>query len=199
MSSPFSNTKLTDRILSLQNKKQTIAYVYIVLTLFTVSFFGLFALMPAFSIIANLQKQLADDQKVYSALKEKLANLKNLDAQYQIIEPELELVYEAIPLSAQAPSLIRQVEKLAEKDGVAVTTLDTGIINEYPLTDGNKLYSYTFTVTAEGSEANIASFLNSLITFNRVISLERVVSSKTEKGSVKTNVNAKAYFAPIPN
>lgn len=198
MSNLFSNSKLTDRIMLLQNKKQTVAYVYIALTLFTVSFFGFFALRPAFSIIANLQKQLADDQKVYTALKNKLANLKSLDAQYQTIEPDLELVYQAIPLTAQAPSLIRQIEKLAGSAGVVLTTLDTGIINEYPLTGDNKLYSYTFTVDAEGTEENVAMFLNSLINFNRVISLERVVSSKTEKGNVKANVNAKAYFAPVP-
>lgn len=198
MSNIFSNSKLTERMLSIQNKKQTVAYAYVVLTLFTLSFFGLFALRPAFSIIANLQKQLADDQKVYEALKQKLANLQKLDTQYQDIEPSLDLVYQAIPAAADAPSLIRQVEKLAESNGVALTTVDTGAIDEYPLSDGNKLYSFTFTVDAEGTEANIAAFLNSLINFNRVISLERVVTTKTEKGAVKANVNGKAYFAPKP-
>lgn len=198
MSSLFSNPKLTDRILSLQNKKQTIAYVYIVLTLFTVSFFGLFALRPAFTIIANLQKQLADDKQVYEALTQKLENLKILNTQYLQIEEELDLVYQAIPVSAQAPALLRQLERLAANAGVSITTLNTGTITAYPLSDGNKLYSYTFTVDVESSEANVAEFLNSLVNFNRVISFERVVTSKTESGTVKANVNGTAYFAPIP-
>lgn len=198
MSDIFIKPKLTDRILALQNKKQTIAYVYIILTLFTVSFFGLFALRPAFSIIANLQKQLADDKQVYEALRQKLANLKVLNIKYTEIEQDLDMVYQAIPTSAQAPVLLRQLEKLAANAEVSITTLDTGVITAYPLSDGNKLYSYSFTVEVEGTEANVAGFLDSMVSFNRVISFERVVTSKTEKGSVKANVNGTAYFAPIP-
>ena len=64
----FQNKKITRRVLTIQNKKQVTAYIYILLTLLTVSFFGFFALRPAFSIIAGLQKQLADNKVVLTAL-----------------------------------------------------------------------------------------------------------------------------------
>ena len=135
---------------------------------------------------------------MYEALTQKLSNLDSLDKQYQEIEPSLDLVYQAIPTTAQAPSLIRQLEKIAETQNVTLTSLDTGVITEYPLSDGNKLYSFTFTIGSEGTEQNVAAFLDAIISFNRVISLERVVTSKTEKGSVKANINGQAYFAPKP-
>lgn len=194
----LDGNKITKRVLTLQNRKQTTAYIYILLTLLTVSFFGFFALRPAFSIIANLQKQLADNKVVLTALSDKLSALINLDKEYKQIEPNLEVIYEAIPTTAQAGPLIRQVEKLAQTNNLTVNSLTTGVIEDYPLDTKNTMYSFTFTLNAIGNESSIQAFLTSLVKFNRVIGISRVVTDKTESGTVEATIEGIAYFLPNP-
>lgn len=195
----FQNTKLTKRILTVQNKKQTTAYIYLLLTLLTASFFGFFALRPAFSIIANLQKQLADNKVVLEALETKLDAITNLDKEYKQIEPNLELIYEAIPATAQAAPLIRQIEKITQANNLSINNLDTGVIEEYPLEGNNKMYSFTFSINAEGTEANVQAFLEDLVTFNRVVGLNRVATDKSEESTMVVTVEGVVYFLPEVN
>lgn len=192
----LQNTKITKTVLNLQSKKQNTAYVYLLLTLLTVSFFGFFALRPAFSIIANLQKQLADNKVVLLSLEEKLTALKNLDKEYKQIEPNLELIYEAVPVSPQASALIRQVQKIAQAHNLAVNSLETSTIDDFPLEANNTLYSYQFTITVIGEEKDIQAFLVSLVTFNRAIGLNRVVTDRNTKGAMQANIEGTAYFLP---
>ncbi len=192
----FQTGKLTKRVLSIQNKKQTTAYIYLLLTLLTASFFGLFALRPAFSIIANLQKQLADNKVVLEALEKKLDALSKLDIGYKEVEPNLELIYEAIPSTAQASPLIRQIEKIAQANNLVINNLDTGVIAEYPLEGSNKMYTFNFSINAKGTEANVQKFLQDLVTFNRVVGLNRVATDKNEEGTMIVTVEGIVYFLP---
>ncbi len=192
----LQGTKITKRVLNLQNKKQNTAYIYLFLTLLTVSFFGFFALRPAFSIIAGLQKQLADNRVVLLSLEEKLAALVNLDKEYEQIEPNLELIYEAIPISPLAAPLVRQVQKLAQANNLTVNSLETGVIDDFPLEKTNTLYEYKFTITVGGQEENVQNFLTSLVSFNRVVGLNRIVTDRDAEGFVEANIEGVAYFLP---
>lgn len=193
MNNIINRAKITERILALQDKEQTKAYTYVILSLLTVSFFGLFALRPAFSIIANLQKQLTDDKGVFEALLKKTSDLKSLDKQYPS-KSDLELIYSAIPTSPQASSLIRQIEKIAQQSDITINSLDTGEIEDYPLSKGDKLQSFAFTIDVQGSETSIGELLTQLTTFNRVVSIEKVGNAKAEKGGIHTVIDARAYF-----
>lgn len=199
MKNVLNRAKITERILALQDKEQTKAYTYVILSLLTVSFFGLFALRPAFSIIANLQKQLADEKVVYEALQKKLQDLQSLDKQYLTIEPDLDLIYSAIPTSPQAASLIRQIEKVAQQNNIEINSLDTAIIEDYPIVSDDKLQSFAFTLDVEGTEESIGELLTQLTTFNRVVSIEKVGNAKGENGVIHTVIEARAYFMPNNN
>ena len=126
-------------------RKKLIAYVYIILTLLTVSFFGLFAITPTLSTIANLNKQYQDNLLVRDALNKKLSNLKLLDTQYKSVQPDLALIYSAIPQTTKIPQLTRQLENLASQDGVLITRLDFGDTEIFPTSKNDPIYSFTFT------------------------------------------------------
>lgn len=177
-----------------QTKQKANAYFFIGLTLFTVSIFGLLAIKPTLQTITNLNKQYQDDQAVYNALKDKLAALNSLDSSYQQIFQDLDYVYSAIPKSNKITYLARQIEKLAEESGVSLERLNFGTIELFP---GQKTenYSFTFNMVLEGSEPKINSFIGNLINFDRIISLERLVTGKTEHDSFGATIVGRAYFS----
>ena len=90
------------------------------------------------------------------------------------------------------------MEKLAQTNNLTVNSLATGSIDDYPLDAENTMYSFTFTLTANGSESDIQKFLTSLVKFNRVIGINRITTDKTESGSVEATIEGIAYFLPNP-
>lgn len=185
---------LTHELILLKAKKETTAYLYIVLTLFSVSIFGFFILRPAFSTITNLQKKLTDSQNVYDSLQKKLQALKSLDEQYSTIKPDLYFVYNAIPTSAQIPTLTRQVQMLAQNNSVTLKSFAASPIQYYPLEKGGKLYGYVFSLDVSGAEQNVNNFITSLTNFNRILSIQKITTGKTNKGQLDLSFSGKAYF-----
>jgi Tfp pilus assembly protein PilO len=178
-----------------KTRKETGAYLYIVFTLFSVSFFGFFILRPAISTITNLQKKLEDNKNVYIALQKKLEALHNLDSEYSQINPDLPLVYNAIPVTPDIPTLTRQIETLASKNQVVLSSLQVSPLQYYPLEVGGKLYGYTITVDVTGNEQNVNTFIENVTNFQRIISIQKITTGKTDKGQLELSFSGKAYFA----
>lgn len=185
---------LNHEFLVMKERKETTAYLYIIFTLFTVSIFGFFILRPAFSTISNLQKTLTDNKNVYAALQKKLEALKSLDAEYAQIKPSLPEVYEAIPTSAQIPTLTRQVQTIAQTNSVSISSFKVAPIQYYPLQTGEKLYGYSFTLQASGTQQNINKFISSMTNFSRILSIQKIATGKTSTGDLQLTFSGKAYF-----
>lgn len=179
-----------------ENKQKFIGYLYISLTLFTVSFFGIFAIKPTLDTVSNLNKQYEDDKLVYDALKNKLSALQSLDAQYQTLQQDLELVFAAIPKSNKIPYLARQIEKISLSRSVLLTKLDFGPVELYPVAKTNPpTYSFTFNVNVEGDESNTNLFISDLINFDRIIGLERITTGKSGNNGTGVNIAGRAFFS----
>jgi len=172
------------------------AYIYIILSLFTASFFGVFAIKPTLDTISNLNKQYADNILVYEALKTKLAALQSLDNQYVVIQKDLDHVYLAIPQKNNIPYMTRQLEDLAREKNVLITKLNFGTIELYPAKKPTpNLYSFAFTISVEGSEENINTFITSIISFDRIVAIERIITGKVEATKFGTTISGKSYFS----
>lgn len=178
------------------DSKKFTAYLYITLTLFSVSFFGFFAIKPTLDTISNLNKQYEDNKLVYDALKKKLAALDMLNTQYQALETDLNLVFDAIPKTNNIPYLARQLEKLTSLRGLNLSKLDFGVIELYPALKATPgMFSYTFTISVEGSEDKVNSFISDIISFDRIIGIERITTGKTENNIFGTTITGRAYFS----
>lgn len=172
------------------------AYIYIILSLFTVSFFGIFAIKPTLDTISNLNKQYADNMLVYEALKTKLASLQSLDNQHAVIQKDLDRVYLAIPKKNNIPYMTRQLEELAKTNNVLLTKLNFGTIELYPAKKPSpNLYSFAFTISVEGVEDNVNSFITSIISFDRIVAIERIITGKLETTKFGATISGKSYFS----
>jgi len=109
--------------LTSEQRKKIAAYLYISLTLFTVSFFGFFAITPTLATIANLNKQYKDNKLVLDSLNKKLSSLTLLDFQYKEIQTDIEKIYSAIPRTPHMPILTRQLENIAKDSNILILLL----------------------------------------------------------------------------
>lgn len=177
-----------------QNKQRVVAYIYIILSLFSLSFFGLFAIGPTLSTISELNKEYADGKNVLKQLQDKNSNLRSLNAQYLQIQPNLSLITNAIPDSPNVSQLTRQVEVLATKNNLVLQKLDTGLLELYPAKNSNtSIFSFMFSTTVSGSEKDINNFIVEIINIDRIIGIERLSTGK-QQNDFTAAITGKAFF-----
>jgi Tfp pilus assembly protein PilO len=178
-----------------EQRKKIVSFAYIALTLFTISFFGIFAIAPTLSTISNLNKQYDDNKLVLDALNKKLSTLQLLDSQYRTMQNDLTIIYDAIPKTTKIPKLTRQIENLAAANNVTITKLNFGSIEVYPIVKHDPLYSFTFNVTTQGNQSDINGFIGNIINFNRIIGIDRLITGQNAERVYSAQITGRAYFA----
>jgi Tfp pilus assembly protein PilO len=172
-------------------------FTTLVLTIVALSFFGLFAISPTLSTIANLNKQLDDNKYVDQQLQTKINNLYTLQQQYAQIGGDLPYVYDAVPKDPQVPLLAGQVQAIAKNSGVTLIGFQTFEAQvPDPSTPVKDSYAYTFSLSASGSYDNISTFANSMLGMQRVISLDIIsITRNTGTGpAMQVNFKGTAYY-----
>ncbi len=182
-----------------QQQKRVEGTFYIILSLLTVSFFTLFAIRPTLATISNLNKQKEDSQLVLEALETKLAALQKLDGAYASLGQTATLIQDAIPSSPEIPTLTRQLEMLASTHNLSIQRLDFGTIELYPGVKKNaSIFSFTFTMSLQGGTTQINAFMQDLINFNRIITLERVTTGTTGENQEALITGRTYFYKPNP-
>jgi Tfp pilus assembly protein PilO len=178
-------------------EKRTQAYITIALTLVALSFFGLFAITPTISTIANLQKQKEDNTFVEEKLDQKKANLIALSNAYTSIEPNLPYVFSALPKTPDIPNFTGQLYALSKDTSVGISRIQTYQVELTKSSEGIQQFSsFSFNVDASGTYANLNKYLQSLTKFNRIITLDSVSINKgpDKDSGLQMIIQGKAYF-----
>ncbi len=176
-------------------KDKIIIYLYLIFSLIAITVFGLFAIRPTLATISELHKEKADSKETLDKMTEKNQNLQILAAHYQQIQSKLETVYRAIPTSPKIPELTRKIEVLANRNNLAIQSLSTGAIELYPAVRANSsLFSYTVTINVLGDESDINTFTQEFISFDRLISIDRITSGSAERGLFSATITGRAFF-----
>lgn len=154
--------------------ERNIAYFMLILSLFSLSFFGAFALKPTLETITHLQKEVADSNKVYQSLQTKNKNLLILQDEYKKIQADLPIIYDVLPNQVNAPTFLLKVRTLATLNNLQITNLQ---IAKSPLSESentNKAVASVFSLTATGPYKNINDFLKRLSTLDRIVTFSNI-------------------------
>lgn len=178
-----------------QNKQQVTAYLYVIFSLFALSFFGLFAIGPTFTTISDLNKKFDEEKVALKELQDKNAALKSLSSQYLEIEQDLNLIDIAIPQSPEVAQVTRQIENLTLKNNLVVKKLDTGLMELYPAKNASTpIFSYTFTISVDGAEKDINTFIADVINMGRIIGIDKLTTGKQQSDQFTASLTGRAYF-----
>lgn len=196
IASYFKKTREYLTSLDKTNQEKLMGSSYIVLSLFAVAFFSIFAIYPTLGTIANLKRQYDDNTQVDQELDKKISALTELERQYAVLSQHtLPLIMNAVPQSPEIPSFTRKVESLAKTHNVTINFFNVGTAELFPANKvKNGFATLDFSMTIEGTRLATNNFASSLVTFDRIISIDSQTRSKGEGVEQAVTINGRVYF-----
>lgn len=192
-------------VLPYLKEKKSQRYSSLVFTLIAIIFFGLFAINPTLSTIANLQRQLEDNKEIKQKLQTKINNLTKLRTQYQQLQNDLPIINAALPKEPTATELAAQIQGLAASAQVDLLHLQIQQIelaNKNPLASSqnqlgtNQYVAYNFSFDIDGQYDEIMRFVDIFSSFQRIASIESASLTAGDRttNSFSLSVRAKTYY-----
>lgn len=169
----------------------------IVLTLASLSFFGLFAINPTVSTIATLRKEISDSKFIDKKLQQKINNLSTLQDKYALLEQDLPLIISAVPIKPEIPLLVAQIQTVVKNSGASLESLQTFEVDLDKPGVQKKFFSFSFALSAQGTYNDLIEFIDTLTNMPRVVSLDSVsITRKTGQTSLlQLTLKGKAFFS----
>lgn len=189
----------------------------LVMSIFAVAFFTLFALKPTLGSISTLVKRIEDQKEVNRKLDSKIVQLSGAEDVLTLRGDNLKsLVEKAITDGPSVDRLAQQIEAIANDSGVYLTSVNIEKVPVFGKEEGDKViksskFSYdskhefvTFSFTVGGGQDEIVEFLKQLENIERAVLLARVNFEKPQKKlaeQLPLLVNGKAtiYYLPDGN
>lgn len=180
-------------------RKKARVYTGIVLSLLTITFFLFFAIRPTVTTIASLIKDIQDKKIINEQLQDKINALNSAQKEYQATAASLHLVDEALPENPGLSLLVRQIEALARKDGIAVRAVQlegaTLKGEDEKQTEPKDDQGTRFSLAATGDYQQLKTFLASLTGLRRLVSVTAFTfQSDQETENLIVSLNAKAHY-----
>jgi Tfp pilus assembly protein PilO len=197
----LSNSKYKQylKMLPDMSKEDTQLITTLILTFVALTFFGIFAINPTLTTIVDLQKQLDDSQFTKEQLTTKIANLSALQQQYTNLSPDLPLIEDAVPSSANATKLAGQLHSMTQESDLKIRNMRISTVQIAGGTNAAnaKGMSYIFTVEAEGTYENMMQFAENVTNFNRIVTVETISIGRDPKSDLLVlYLRGRQYFKP---
>jgi len=167
------------------------AYTMLILSLFTMSFFGIFALRPTLVTIATLNRQILDSREIDQRLTEKLNVLVQAQAEYEVVVPFLPKINQAIPEYPEYTDLLADLEKIREASGSAVAKLGIGTVEIKSSIPGK----VDLTVASEGGYLSLEDFIDLLLTNERLLTINSLGFNSKEENVLDLSMDVNAPYA----
>lgn len=177
-------------------QKNTQAFTMIVFTLVSLSLFGVFAINPTLSTIANLQKQLEDSKFVDESLSKKITNLSVLQQKYNQLGKDIPIALAALPKNPSVPMLMSQIHLIALNTNVSIVSLQSHQVELSKTIDGpDKYSSYSYSLSVKGAHDNITKFISQLTSFERIVTIDSLsISKEGADSTLLLNMKGEVYF-----
>lgn len=176
-----------------EEKPDVRAYLGILLSLIAISFFAVFAIRPTLNTIASLVSQTDAQRETAKKLQEKVENLERAQTLWLSIQDRLPRIKEAVPDEPEPASFLRQIESLAARNGIGLssssleevvlfgktkTTTKSTLEEKLP----GEVRGLTFALTVSSSYQGLSRFLTDFTRLRRPVVLNTVIFSSPPTG-----------------
>jgi len=169
----------------LSQRKDVRSWTNLTLSFLTITFFGFFAIKPTLIIIAKLTKEIKDRKEINLQLKKKIASLIAAQEQYSANQERFYLIDQALPQTADFPSLLFCLEKEAASAGVQIQSFSITKIEiigtKKAKPADQKSPSFEFNLVLTGDYGNLQRFAGQIENLRRSLNLEKISFGKTKK------------------
>jgi Tfp pilus assembly protein PilO len=191
-------SRYSKRLLPLLKRERVRAYGMLILSLFTASFFGVFAIRPTVTTIIRLKREISDKQSVETALSKKITALSSLDQVYRRIEEDLVVVETVLPSQPQINTLTSLLERIAAENKLGILSIQFQPVELIPSSSNEKIFHITpisFTATFVGSYPDLISGLANFGSTDRLLTVETVEMGKHREGEeVVLSLHGRGYY-----
>jgi len=181
-------------------KPQVKAYTMFILSLLTMSFFGVFAIKPTLKTITRLKREINDSQLVNEALEQKIISLSQIKEEYKKIEVDLPLISNALPPEPKFSFFLQDLETLAQETGATISGVKLESV-DLTKKDSQVSIQISASLTLSGSYSSCRNFLDRLLNNSRIYmvnSFEIDSNSKGEINIIKLSLKVNTYYLKPP-
>lgn len=178
-----SNSQLFRYLEKKQQNRQAVQTFEIVATIFTISFFVLFAIYPAISTISNLITEIKTKESLSDKLLQKINQVVLAQDAFVKIQEKYSIVDSAFPDYPKFTHIASQFQNIGRQVGVDTEKLNFGIPNSNTNRDtvtDLKTSNIAVNVTDETDYATALDFINQIKSNRRLINIKAITLSKKE-------------------
>lgn len=147
-------------IVSLYKQRDDIkAYLEILLSLFAVGIFIIFAIKPTLVTIGSLFTKISVLEDTSNKLDTKIKNLGIAQTLYNNNQSKINLLDTSVPVSPNVAGYIRQVEGLEAKHNLSVVSMSVGGLNLIVASNSATPKAIATTISVSGSYSDLQNFI----------------------------------------
>lgn len=160
------------------------------LSIGAVLFFAVFAIQPTLITMSDLIKELEDKREIDQQLSQKIAALSTAQTTYLQLEPQIPLLYEAIPTRPKVKESLLMLEKLASDRNLVIESI---VIRQVPkeieadiTKSSTERVSIPVTISLTGSYPNISGYLEAVLSLRRTFIIDSIVFSRNDDRGIES-------------
>lgn len=163
---------------------------------------GFLWIRPTIDSILQKQTMITEEQDKKTKLDTKLATLNELSKRRTELLAELTSVNVALPTQKDVPTLIIQLQKIAQESDVQIQgiQLSPGKLINDTATTAKTGPEISLNVAIRGNYEAIKTFIGKVYKGKRLINMDSIVvtSGSADDGSLTTALTMNTYYQPIP-
>lgn len=148
-------------------------YLELILSIFTIGLFAVFAIKPTIITIIELQKQIKEREQTVAELNQKVRDLQTASNVLRSESARLPIILQSVPDRANPETLVKQIESLALENSLAITSFslsDAVLIGKNEKKDTSQ--ELPFSVSLTGSYQNLFAFTKSFQNLRRPVQID---------------------------
>lgn len=187
------------RITPFIQSKKSASYFTITLSLFSISFFGFFAIRPTIITAVSLFKSVSDLKKINIEYENKISSLVRGQAEYEKMRDKIPFIESALPITSSFHILTSALENFAARSDVSINQLQIDGVPISKQAPSQKMQTYGFSMITIGSYPNIYSYIQHLFNWKRLVTINSLDFSgegSTTSGLLRVTIKGSAYYEP---
>lgn len=163
-------------ILAIYNSKPNLkAYLELILSLGTIVIFSIYAIKPTVLTIVELNNEIKSKENTVLLLTQKVSNLKIASNLLQKESQNLEIIDNAVPTGANVEQLVKQIEKIALDNSVAIRNFSSTNIFLKGNSDKKVESELPVSFSITGNYQNLFQFLQTIENLRRPFRIDSFV------------------------
>ena len=163
-------------ILAIYNSRPNLkAYLELILSLGTIVIFSIYAIKPTVLTIVELNSEIKSKENTVLLLTQKISNLKIASNLLQKESQNLEIIDNAVPTGANVEQLVKQIEKIALDNSVAIRNFSSANIFLKGNSDKKVESELPVSFSITGNYQNLFQFLQTIENLRRPFRIDSFV------------------------